>query len=618
MMNTINLEFKYPYWVYINCDFDLMQQIKTFVGCQYSLKDKLWRFNICFINVFIKYIYNLNPDLKIHCTSELSKQYELYNNNIDINELLKDKQYNVNQNTYFKKNNNYSLTNSQLQGAYWLSSVKKGILAFDVGVGKTYASLEAAHIVNNNGSKKLLIITLASLINQWKSEIEKQYDLKCFSIKEFKKQKFDNNFNVISEKICTPNSEQRKLIYRQFKDSNVFSALIINYELVRIDFNELKNINFDIAIIDEASKVKATSSFNTTNKVRRLNNRGSVRELLKNTDYIFALTATPFETFLTNLYGIFNVINPDYFSGGYSRFVNRYMKQDYFGSWSIINKLNFEEIKKLVKPYMFFKKQELDIKININKINLEFSNEDLLLYDKIIENTTLEINNKFKKHYNETEEDFFNRKRDAIILSAVNKRYQFVDFPQIVYPEKYDNNYVSPKAKWLLDNILKMEGKTIIFDSRTMSTDIICKIFNDNNIKYFIIDGKISLKDRNIILERFKNEDDVKILICSDCLSYGVNLQNASNLINLNLLYNPSAMQQRQGRVIRKGQKNDVNIYFLEMKNTFEEKIYEKLDYRSQIASDIFDDDFLKNKRKNSINKNKMLEMILEKSRRNK
>ena len=609
----IQLEFKYPYWIYIKCDFIIAQKLKTFIGCQYSLSEKLWRFHICYLSLFIKYFYSLNLNAELIYTQELSKQFELYNNKIQLNELLKIKEYDINQKTYFKRNNGLSLTNNQLQGANWLVNVKKGILAFDVGLGKTYSSIEAAHIANNNGKKKVIIITLASLISQWKQEIEKQYDLKCYSIKEFKKQKLDKNGNVLSEKIIEPNSNQRKLIYKEFNNDNNFCALIINYELVRIDFKELKNINFDIAIIDEASKVKATNSM--TQK-RVLNNRGSIRELLKNTEYVFGLTATPFETFLTNLYGIFNVINPDYFSGGYTRFLNRYMKQDYFHSWSIINKENFEEIKELVKPYMFFKKQQLDVKIDIHKIDLNFTEQDLLLYDQIIDNVEMELGSKIHKNYNETEEEFLDRRQEAIMLSVTNKRYQFVDFPQIVYPENYNLNYVSPKARWLLENLPKMNGKTIIFDSRTMTTDLLCKILSDNNIKYYIVDGKMNLKDRNIVLERFRKEDDIKILICSDCLSYGVNLQNASNLINFNLLYNPSALQQRQGRIIRKGQVNDVNIYFLQMNKTFEEKIYDKLDYRSQIASDIFDDDFLKNRRKNSINKNKMLQIIMGKSKR--
>ena len=609
----IQLEFKYPHWIYIKCDFLLSQKLKTFVGCQYSLSDKLWRFHICYTPLFIKYAYNVDSNIQIQYSEELNKQYSAYINKVEINELLKTKEYDANQFTYFKKNNGFKLTNDQLQGAYWLTNVKKGILAFDVGVGKTYASLEAAHIINNNGNKKLIIITLASLINQWKNEIEKQYDLQCFSIKEFKKQKLDKNGDVLSEKIVEPNAQQRKLIYNEFKNNNKFSALILNYEIVRIDFKELKNINFDIAIIDEASKVKSTTSL-TGKKV--LNNRGSIRELLKNTEYVFALSATPFETWLTNLYGIFNVINPDYFSGGYTRFLNRYMKQDYFGGWTVINKDNFEEIKELVKPYMFFKKQQLDIKININKIDLEFTQQDLLLYDQIYSMVENKIGDKIHRFKHETDEEFFNRRQEAIMMSVTNKRYQFVDFPQIVYPENYDSNYISPKAKWLLENLPKMQGKVIIFDSRTMTTDLLCEILKKNNIKYYIIDGSMSLKDRNIVLDRFKNENDVKILICSDCLSYGVNLQFAASIINFNVLYNPSAIQQRQGRIIRKGQINDVNIYFLQMNKTFEEKIYDKLDYRSQIASDIFDDDFLKNRRKNSISKNKMIQMILDKSRK--
>lgn len=613
-MNNVKLDFKFPYWVIINCDFDIMQQLKTFVGCQFVMKEKAWQFHICFLPIFIKEAYKTIQNINITYTDLLNNEFNKYQDHIKYIENLKIIQYDViNHKTYFKRNFGFNLTNTQLQGANWLVNVKKGILAFDVGVGKSFTSIEAASIINAGGNKKLIIITLASLINQWKTEIESQYDLKCFSIKEYKKQKLDKNGNVISEKIIQPDAEQRKLIYKEFKHSKDFSALIINYELVRIDFKELLELNFDIAIIDEASKVKATQSFNTTNKVRRLNNRASVRELLKNTQYVFGLTATPFETFLSNLYGIFNVIAPDYFSGGSSRFMNRYMKQDRFGGWTLVNKQNFEEIKELVKPYMFFKKQEVDVKINVHKIDLNFTEKDLELYDRIIDDVTYEISNKMHKLPYETQEEFINRRQEEIMMQATNKRYQFVDFPQLVYPNEYSKDYISPKMEWLLNNINKLNGKTVIFDSRTMTTDLLCSILTQNGIKYYIVDGKISQSNRNVILDRFKNEDEIKILICSDCLSYGVNLQKAQNLINFNLLYNPSALQQRQGRIIRKGQKNDVDIYFLQMNKTYEEKILDKLDYRSRIASDIFDDNFLKN-RKRSINKNKMIQMILDKS----
>lgn len=614
-MNKIYLDFKFPYWVIIKCDFNLMQQLKTFIGCQYVIKEKIWQFHICYLSIFIKEVYKIILFPKIEYSQLLNSEFNKYQKQIEYSEKLKIIQYDVdNANTYFKRNNNYKLTNSQLQGANWLVNVKKGILAFDVGVGKSFTSIEAASIVNGNSNKKIIIITLASLISQWRSEIESQYNIECFSVKEFKKQKLDNNGNIISEKIVVPNAEERKILYKQFKNNDKFSALIINYELVRIDFKDLLQLNIDIAIIDEASKVKSTNSFNVKNKVKKLNNRASVRELLRNTPYIFALTATPFETYVHNLLGIFNVINPDYFSGGSTRFFNRYMKQDRFGGWTLINKENFLELKELVKPYMFFKKQELNVKVNIHKIVLSFTEKDLKLYDYIINDVTEYMLKKIRKQYNESQQQFDDRLNEAIMMSVTSKRYQFVDFPQIVFPNEYSSNYISPKAQWLIDNLPKFDGKTIIFDSRTMTTDLLCDILRKNNIKYYIIDGKISLKDRNIILDRFKKEDDIKILICSDCLSYGCNLQDAKRIINFNLLYNPSAITQRQGRIIRKGQKNNVDIYFMEMKDTFEEKIYEKLDYRSQVASDIFDENFLKNK-KRQISKNKMLQMICEKGK---
>lgn len=614
-MNKIHLDFKFPYWVVISCDFNLMQQLKTFVGCQYVMKERIWRFHICYLPIFIKEVYKSVLAVSITYSELLNTEFNKYQEHIKHLETLKTTNYDVdNTHTYFKRNNGLKLTNTQLQGANWLANVKKGILAFDVGVGKTFTSLEAASIVNADGKKKVIIITLATLIGQWKSEIESQYDIECFSIKEFKKQKLDKQGNIVSERVAVPTAEERKMLYKQFMENNKFSALIINYELVRIDFNELSKCKFDIAIIDEASKLKSTASFNVTDKVRRLNNRASVRELLKETPYVFAATATPFETFLTNLLGIFNVINSDYFSGGNGRFYNRYMKQDRFGAWKLINKENFEEIKELVKHYMFFKKQELDIKINIHKVDLKFEEKDLQLYDQIVDDVTDCLTAQIHKRSNETDDEYLERLNEAIMMSVTNKRYQFVDFPQIVYPGNYSETYISPKAQWLIDNLPKMNGKTIIFDSRTMTTDILCKILQRCKMKYYIVDGDISIKDRNVILQRFREEEDAKILVCSDCLSYGVNLQCAATIVNLNLLYNPSAIQQRQGRIIRKGQKNDVNIYFLEMKDTFEEKIYEKLDYRSQVASNLFDDDFLK-KKKRQVSRNKMLQMICEKGR---
>ena len=329
-MHKIYLDFKFPYWVTISCEFNLMQQLKTFIGCQFVMKEKIWQFHICYLPIFIKEVYKIVLLPQIEYSPLLNSEFDKYQKQIEYSESLKTMQYDVdNTHTYFKRNNDYKLTNSQLQGANWLVNVKKGILAFDVGVGKSFTSVEAASIVNAGSNKKVIIITLASLITQWKMEIESQYDVDCFSVKEFKKQKLDKNGNVVSEKIVVPDAEQRKILYKQFKTNNKFSALIINYELVRIDFEELSQLNIDIAIIDEASKVKSTNSFNTTNKVRRLNNRASVRELLRDTPYVFGLTATPFETWLSNLLGIFNVINPDYFSGGSGRFYNRYMILNY-------------------------------------------------------------------------------------------------------------------------------------------------------------------------------------------------------------------------------------------------------------------------------------------------
>ncbi|MBR3832349.1 MAG: DEAD/DEAH box helicase, partial [Mycoplasmataceae bacterium] len=505
---------------------------------------------------------------KIECTDVLQKAYCEHINNLDIANTIK--QQTIEHYTQFCLQ---KLEPIQIQGALWLNLIKKGILAFGTGVGKTFTALEACHLLNSTtNKKKVLIVTLNQITLQWQSEIENNFPrIKVFNVNRYK---------------------TRQECYDEFSQCEDFCCLIINFEKIRIDLNDLKKINFDAIIIDEASKIKATNS--TTNKTvrgkKQLNNRGSLKELCKKVEYIFALTATPIETSYYNLFGIFNTIDEDLFSGGFLRFQKRYFLPDYFNRYTIVNKKYLDELKKIVSPYLFVKKVDLNVDVKCDKIDLNFTDKDLIYYKQIME----DIRQKFEKDnpylgVQGSSEELEKYKRlinERVSFEATNRLYQFCDFPNIVYPTIYDKKY-SPKLKWILDNVTKIQGKTIIFDSRTESTNRICEAFDQNQIKYFCIDGSISIKKREKIIENLKNSIDTHILVCSDCMSYGVNVQFCSNMIFFNLAYNPAVLSQRAGRIIRRGQKNKVHIYILSMLNTKEEKICKKINQRINEAENI-------------------------------
>lgn len=552
------LNFLQPYWVTVKGDYKFIQEkIKPFVGSQFDFKIKSWKFKIDYLTIFFEQF----KDYEIICSDEIKKEIDNFLNIKKISEQIKNLEIKY-YNQFCKK----KLETIQIQGALWLNFIKKGIIAFGTGVGKTFTALEACHLLNSTANKnKILIITLNQITTQWQNEIQDNFpNLKVFNVNNYK---------------------NRQDCYNDFQEYDNLSCLVINFEKIRIDLELLKKVKFDVIVIDEASKIKSTNL--TTNKKvkgkKQLNNRGSIKELCKKVDYVFALTATPYETDYYNFFGIFNVINEDLFSGGFIRFQNRYFLQDFFGYYTITNKENVNELKEFVKPYIFSKKIDLGVKVHCQKIDLDFTFNDLKKYNQIKEDIKLELMEKNPfiglDVDSEQYENYNLEIEQQVGFLATNKIYQFCDFPHIVYPENYSFDY-SPKLDWVIKNVPNFSGKTIIFDSRTESTERICKAFDKKQIKYFYIDGSISIKKRDIIIKNLKESVDTHILVCSDCMSYGVNVQFCSNMVFFNLAYNPAVLSQRAGRIIRRGQKNEVYIYILSMNNTREEKICKKINKR--------------------------------------
>ncbi len=132
-------------------------------------------------------------------------------------------------------------------------------------------------------------------------------------------------------------------------------------------------------------------------------------------------------------------------------------------------------------------------------------------------------------------------------------------------------------------------SKIVIFTQWKKFGDLLCEAINEKLWQYVYVHGELSSKEKDEQLQIFENNPNIKILVTTDCLSYGCNLQFADVLIHADLLWNPAKMQQREGRVHRIGQKNTVNIISVLTEDTIEERVYRLLQSKSDLFNQIIE-----------------------------
>lgn len=450
-------------------------------------------------------------------------------------------------------NNNYPIPHPyknilrkyQREGYKWIKTMSDygfgGILADDMGLGKT---LQMITVLENtkNSNKASIVITPATLILNWQDEIKK----------------FSNDLNVLC---ITGTLSTRKKLVEQIND---YDVIITSYDYLRRDYSLFKKYHFDYIILDEAQYIK-----NQTTK-----NAKAVKEL--NGTHRFALTGTPIENSLAELWSIFDFLMPNYL------FSYHYFREHF--ERPIVRDENKEvqlRLKKMVEPFILrrTKKEVLDElpdKIE-NNIKIAFSKEEENLY---IANLS-QINNKLKNVLNIEHVDKIQ------ILSMMTRLRQLCCEPRILYKEIQEP---SSKMKACLDIIKKAKEnnqKVLLFSSFTTSLDLIEKELRNEDISYYVLTGATNKIKRHQLVNAFQNDSTNVFLISLKAGGTGLNLTAASIVIHYDPWWNMSAQNQATDRAYRIGQTNNVQVYKLIMKNSIEEKI-QKLQEQKQDLSNIF------------------------------
>ncbi|WP_260869818.1 DEAD/DEAH box helicase [Bacillus thuringiensis] len=427
-----------------------------------------------------------------------------------------------------------SLRDYQYNGFQWLKALGRyslgGILADDMGLGKTVQSI--AYLLSEKETMKenkaFLIVTPASLLYNWKSEFEK----------------FAPSLHV---HVVAGAPKEREELLNSDRATDVW---ITSYPLLRQDIDLYNTFEFHTLILDEAQTIKNYRT-KAAEAVRMI--RAQKR---------FALSGTPIENALDELWSIFQTILPGFSPGQ-----------------QLFRKLPPEQIARMVRPFILrrLKREvlkELPEKIESNHMS-ELTKPQKELYVSYLENI---------KNTLETEEFQKNRIK---ILAGLTRLRQICCHPSL-FIENYHGD--SSKLEQLLEitkQAISNKKRLLIFSQFSSMLQLIYKELKKEGISSFYLDGQTPSKDRVHMADQFNQGEKEVFLISLKAGGTGLNLTGADTVILYDLWWNPAIEEQAAGRAHRMGQKNVVQVIRLLTRGPIEEKIYELQQKKKELIDQV-------------------------------
>jgi len=460
-----------------------------------------------------------------------------------------------NENIIIPKSFDKILRSYQKTGYKWLKVLDEykfgGILADDMGLGKTLQliAIISAYITDTKKEdrKTSLVVCPSSLCINWKNEVKK----------------FSSNIKVL---VIGGKALERK---EKIKIMNEYDLIITSYDLLKRDIEVYTESNyiFKYVIADEAQYIKNSNTKNAT-ALKSIN--ASTR---------FALTGTPIENSLAELWSIFDYIMPGYLFS-YSKFKKNY-------EMPIVRDNNVDAMKKfkmLIEPFVLrrLKKDvltELPDK-TISLLNNEMTDEQNKIYLSYLLNAKAEMQAEINANGFE--------KSQIKILALLTRLRQIC-----CHPSLFIENYKGDSSKLnqcieIIKDALQSNHKILLFSQFTSMFEIIEKELNKEKIKYFKLTGSTKVDERLQLVDEFNENKDIKVFLISlKAGGIGLNLTGADMVIHYDPWWNLSAENQATDRTYRIGQKNNVQVYKLITQNSIEEKINELQEKKAKLTDSI-------------------------------
>lgn len=449
----------------------------------------------------------------------------------------------------------------QIQGVSWLLFLRKhgfgSCLADDMGLGKTVQVISYILSMQNDSrfvekplaTQATLIVCPTSVLGNWQKELERF---------------------APSLKVALYYGAQRPKGENFEAFVNDYDVILTSYGMTHIDHEEMSSLYWNSVIIDEAQNIKnaATKQSRSVRKLRGVHQ--------------IALTGTPMENRLSELWAIFDFINKGYL-GSLKAFQDRFVT-------SIERDGQQEKIKELqnfIQPFLLRRtKKDKDVALNLpDKIEqkefVPLTSEQASLYEQLINDTFKQL------------EKLNGFERKGLILQMIGRLKQLCNHPALYLKEEdYHQTRIRSgkleKLFELVDAVIKQKESCLIFTQYIgmgeMIRDHLQKAYG-HEVPF--LNGSLGKKQRDSMIESFQNGEFPIFILSLKAGGTGLNLTAANHVIHYDRWWNPAVENQATDRAYRIGQNRFVHVHKLICTGTLEEKIDKMLDQKQALNDEI-------------------------------
>ena len=449
----------------------------------------------------------------------------------------------------------------QVEGFRWLTRLASlgfgGILADEMGLGKTLQMI--ALVKSLRDAERLagpvLVVCPASLVFNWADEFAR----------------FASDVPVIA--LEGSRAHREALLARASAEPCV---VVASYDRVRIDAASLARIEWGLVVLDEAQYIKNHAT-KTTRAVKRLRSR-----------LRFALTGTPVENRLSELWSIFDFLMPG-FLGSYERFRERY-------ELGIVGEDEeaAARLRALIEPFLLRRRKTevlTDLPAKLESIRyVPLSREQRRLYDGAEQRLREDLNAQKRQNASRANRrgHIPDAEKSAVeVLAELTRLRQIALDPSLVF-ENYKGGAEKLGAIMeLVDEAADAGRKVLVFSQFTSYLDVLSAELDRRGIAHFTITGATSKRERVRLVNQFNDDETPVFLVSLKAGGTGLNLTGASVVVHADPWWNAAATDQATDRAHRIGQSREVDVYKVVAKDTIEERIVALQEAKRDLADSV-------------------------------
>ena len=423
-----------------------------------------------------------------------------------------------------------ALRDYQKRGYDWMFALDRmrmgGILADDMGLGKT-AQIIALLQTTREAGRTSLVVAPTSLTYNWLSEFRK----------------FAPDLSVT---VLTGNGTQRAGLIRHFTTHGDMDVVITSYPLIRRDIALMKDYPFRFVILDEAQNIKNAGSVAAQ----------AVKQLQADTR--FALTGTPMENGVGELWSLFDFVLPGYLPG-YNTFLRKY--QDGENAEDLLRRIHPFLIRRLKQDVL----EELPDKMETT-LTARMTPEQERIYRASLE--------RLRPRIDQLMDEKGSRGRIEV-LSAITELREICCHPSLVMSDYRGGSGKEELLIELLPEMIRDGRRVLLFSQFTSMLKLLKRRLEENGFTTLYLDGDTPAGDRLNLTERFNQGEGEIFLISLKAGGYGLNLTGADMVILYDPWWNPATEEQATDRAHRIGQEKKVQVVRLITGETIEEQVVE-------------------------------------------